>query len=1092
MQKTVHRLPLRGIKAYVYTFSSLRRPMLMILIILLSLQAYSQQVLSKKLSISIQNVTPRKALEEIQKAGGIRILFGEDINRFSSNKVSINQKDITIQQALTITLKKTTLTYELMDNYILIKETKSATAPKATLAAVKQAGSISGKIIDSRGNPLVGASLQVMQKGGNAQSSVDGSYQITLTPGQYTIEVTYVGFQTKRITDIKISEKENTPLNIVMADDAQNLQTVVVTSSYQKASVEGLYARQKSSASTTDGITAEQIARTPDNNVAQVLGRVSGLNIQDGKHVTVRGLSDRYNNVLLNGSQLPSTEPNKRNFAFDIIPSSMIDNVIVHKTATANLSGEFSGGIVEVETRSIPTENFFSIKLGTGINTAATGKDFYQPQRGKYDFLAIDDNRKIGKGFNNNEYATLTFANNAADNEKRNEMMALFPNRFKMYNYKGAPLQDYGINAGKVVSFDNGNRLGVVAGITYRNQQTATEYTDQLELARFFRFEGKEYEFSTNWSAMLNAGYSFGNHKIGIKNIYSRRLTEQSYLYRGKDLYNGFFVDGIANTPLINSIMQNRIEGEHKIGTKGPILKWHASASRTQRDEPDNKNHVGYSEDSVLYRYVWVQDALTFSSNFFSTFRENRYTWAAETDIPLRFWNRKQLIKTGYQGSYRDASFEAEIYAIKGNNTHFAGLPYYEAFARENFKANQLYYVPYLTNPALGVGKTNGYDGFQRLNAGYIMFDGKPMAALRVIAGLRMEHNITANRSSAVSYVGDNPVRTDSLVQIDKIDWLPSATLIYSLSPKTNIRASYFASVARPDLRELSFFTYFEAQRRTYVTGKDLKPTSIHNADIRFEHYPSPGEIISVSGFYKHFINPIELQMRDLSGGGAQVAEMYYMNLDQATNIGFEVNFRKSLAMFNETSSLLNNLFVSGNFTWMHSKLTLEGKEDIYQNLEGGKKLLIPAQQSRPLWGQAPYLINGGLLYTGEHLGINLSYTRVGERIIYGAQSAHFNEWEKARDVLDLQFSYRFGTNNRAEIKLNIADLLNQAVIRYFNDTKHYYAIIGTLPGEAVEPDREGIIRMPENSRKYNEKDDELRRKFKYGRNISLSLTYNF
>lgn len=1076
-----------GIKKSQNEKTRLLDTMIMLLLMLMAcLPLQAQAAITNKgttgqITIHYNKVSAADLLNELARQSGYNITF----NSIQFEKEYVNNlhyKNQPFNNVVKDLEKKTKLVFMVSGNHV-----SAVVNPKKTIIKAvppQQSGRIFGKIIDDRGETLVGANVKLEQTGKIVQSSVDGSFDLSgLKAGTYTIEVSYISFQTKRITDIVVKDGQPTKLDVVLAAAVNNLNQVVVTG-YKKESIAGLYARQKNSASTTDGITAEQIARTPDNNVAQVLSRVSGLNVQEGKYVTVRGLSDRYNNVMLNGSQLPSTEPNKRNFAFDIIPSSMIDNVIVHKTASANLSGEFSGGIVEVDTRSIPTENFFRIKVGTGMNTKATGKDFYQPQRGKYDFLAFDDNRKFGKGFDGAEYDRLAFNNNntPADDNRRNELLQKFPNRFKMYNYRGMPVQEYDISGGRVSNFKNGNRFGIIAGLTYRNQQTATDYLDQLEKNQYFKYEGTEYDFSTTWSAMLNTGYSFGKNKIGFKNIYSRKLAEQSYLFSGKDLYDGNFVDGVANTPLINSILQSRLEGEHKVGEKGPLLKWHGSLSRTEREEPDNKTHIGYSQDSIVYRYVWVADALQFSNNYSSTFTEDRYTWAAEADMPFELLGRKQLVKGGYQGSYRKADFSGQMYAIPGDYLLYDGLPYYDAFAPENFKVGGLSYAPYIGNPN-AVGKSNGYNGFQRLNSGYLMFDGKLLKALRLVAGMRMEHNVTANRSAQIAYIGDAPVVKDSLVQIDKVDWLPSATLIYALTPKTNIRASYFGSVARPDLRELSTFTYYDAPRRTYITGSDLKPTQIDNADLRFEYYPAPDEIISVSGFYKKFKNPIELQLRSLTGQNEKTAQMFYQNLEEASNLGFEVNFRKSFGFINNGSGILNKLFLSGNFTWMHSKLKLAG-EDFNWGQPDGTTLVIVADQNRPLWGQAPYLINGGLLYAGDKLGLNLSYTRVGERIIYGSQEARYNEWEKARDVLDAQISYRFLKSNKAEVKLNFSDLINQPVIRYFNG----------FTETVSEPDANGVKLKTTtvNKRTYNKDEDELRRSYNYGRNFSLSISYTF
>src|SRR5690606_2453323 len=222
--------------------------------------------------------------------------------------------------------------------------------------------------VDNRNQPLPGVTIRV-QGGKGTVTQVDGTYDLELEPGKYVIEFSFISYNTRRVTEVEVTAKGVTPLNIAMTPAASALKEVVVTANYRKASVEGLYALQKNNAAISDGISAEQIRVTPDNNAAQVLKRVSGLTVQEEKYVTVRGLSERYNTVLLNGSMLPSTEPNRRNFAFDIIPSGLIDNIVIHKTATQDFSSEFAGGLVQVYTKDIPVESYYNITLGTGINT---------------------------------------------------------------------------------------------------------------------------------------------------------------------------------------------------------------------------------------------------------------------------------------------------------------------------------------------------------------------------------------------------------------------------------------------------------------------------------------------------------------------------------------------------------------------------------------------------------------------------------------------------------------------------------------------------------------------------------------------------
>src|SRR5690606_29336253 len=255
----------------------------------------------------------------------------------------------------------------------------------------QQPGRIAGKIVDDRGEVLIGASIRVLQTNQAMQSSVDGSYALNVMPGSYTIEVSYVAYQTKRVTQVDVKSGGLTALDIVLRPASSTLDQVIVTGSFKKESTAGLYAQQKNAANVTDGISAEKIARTPDINIGQVLRRVSGVTTVDNKYVVARGLRDRYNQAMIDSYTLTSITTNRRNFSFDVLPQELVSSVVVNKTATPDMSAEFSGGQVSVNTMDIPTENFTMIAIGSGFNTQSAGKDFLMlGERRGGDYLGLN------------------------------------------------------------------------------------------------------------------------------------------------------------------------------------------------------------------------------------------------------------------------------------------------------------------------------------------------------------------------------------------------------------------------------------------------------------------------------------------------------------------------------------------------------------------------------------------------------------------------------------------------------------------------------------------------------------------------------
>ncbi|HAT92423.1 MAG TPA: TonB-dependent receptor, partial [Sphingobacterium sp.] len=333
---------------------------------LLASGAYGQ-LLNKKITVSFSESNIPAAFERLESEN-IHIAF--DAAKYNLAKKKVNAKifkSSSVRDVMRYLLRETDLMAQDNSVYITLVE-----------KPVQQNGYISGKVIDDRGQPLANASIKLIGTNKSTQSGIDGSYLLNAEPGTYILEVSYLSYQTQRIEGVKIQSGQRTGLNIAMKTQVNALETAVVNVSFKKASVAGLYAAQKNAASVTDGISAEQIARTPDNDMGQVLKRVTGLTTVNNRNVIVRGMSDRYNQAMLDGVVIPSTSQNRRDFSFDIIPTEMVSSVVVNKTATPDVSAEFSGGQVSVNTLDIPEKNFTTIQYGIGGNSRTTGKDFYR------------------------------------------------------------------------------------------------------------------------------------------------------------------------------------------------------------------------------------------------------------------------------------------------------------------------------------------------------------------------------------------------------------------------------------------------------------------------------------------------------------------------------------------------------------------------------------------------------------------------------------------------------------------------------------------------------------------------------------------
>lgn len=964
-------------------------------------------------------------------------------------------------------------------------------------------GHIAGKVVSNKNELLPGVTIKI-SNGKGTVSNVDGSYDVELEPGKYTLEFSFISYTTRRITDIVVTEKKITPLTVVMQPSSSSLKEVVVTANYRKASVEGLYALQKNNAAVSDGISAEQIRATPDNNAAQVLKRVSGLTVQEDKFVTVRGLSERYNNVILNGANLPSTEPNRRNFSFDVIPSGLIDNVVVNKTATPDMPAEFAGGLVQVNTRDIPVENFASVTIGSGLNTNSTGKSLYSSPRGGKEYLGFDDGKRTWwkKDWSPSEYR---YYDATGDNVKASQMNARIPNNWGLYKYKYSPVQNYQFSVGRRIKLKDASSLGVIIAGTYRHEETVSD--DQRRQPSYYDYNvGNSYNFSTSLGAVANVGFQTKGHKIVLKNLYNRKFSHESNVNYGKE-FNFMVTDRPDGDPvlyytdivLINELLQNRLEGEHLLH-EHLKFDWSADYITVNRYQPDTRSSMGYQAygPKGYYEYLLNEGSsyMTRGNNIFnSELKERRKNVAANFSIPFKIGEANQLIKFGYAGAFRKAGFQSTSLRLfvdsKGNPDSIKkavyGLADYEL--QSLLKPGYLTYL--LTSTGSGYNGED-YDGDQKLHAGYLMADVNFLKKFRFIGGVRVENNNM--EVNGISYNAATGLPVDSVMHYRRTDWLPSANLVYSLTPAMNIRLAYSETLARADFRERSAFKYFEFRDRSIYRGAvGLEDAKIRNIDIRYEYYPGPGEVISVSGFYKKFRKPVELI--GLFSGSSEF-NLFYFNLESSTNKGVEVDIRKSLGFISPAAPWLKKVFVSANGSWMKGDVAYNTDALMKSAADAGATpgQAPAANRQRPLQGLSPYVINAGLGYFGDIIGVNVTYNRYGRRILNGGFNPWQDQYENSRDVIDMQISAAL-LKNKLHLRFNISDLLQQDYVIYQNLSATPSTVNGGgafVLGSADDQANKANMNDDPKGLSYNKDLDFVFHKWFKGRNLSLTATYNF
>jgi len=909
-------------------------------------------------------------------------------------------------------------------------------------------GKLTGTITDGgTGEALIGVTITLKQADkadpvASTMTDIDGKFIIEADAGTYELQVEYIGYQTKSITDIEIKDNQSTPVAISLSEPAKNqIEEVVIRGSLKKETINALYTAQKNSAAVSDGISADVIRKSPDRSTGEVLKRVSGTTIQDNKFVIVRGLTDRYNTALVDNAILPSTEPNRKAFSFDIIPSSMIDNIIITKSGTPDLPGDFAGGVINILTKEIPDENYNSISIGTGFNTASTGRNFKSGYRSSTDFLGFDNgDRKLPSSIPSSEKM-------AAINPTVKESIPLLSalnNNFEIKEHTALPQMNIQAGLGRVYNLKGNSRFGVTAALTYNHNELIKR--DLIRQYDNYDYKDNIYGYSSNLGALLNFGYYYKNSKITLKTLYNR-IFDDNFLYReGYNNGSSSFIRYYAFDLIQKSLFKTTLNGEHQVGKKQSKLAWMLSYNLVTNSQPDQRK-ISYSqrEDSGVPFMADVTTLGKSNNRLFGSLNESIFNGGLDYSLPFNFL-QKSMLKIGLFGQYRYRDFQNRMLGavIVPAFDEIRAQPIQQLFSAQNINNGSFTYSE-LTTPG------DAYKAFATTAAGYLMLDNKITDKFRVVWGARIEsYNIN--------------LETTEKTEVDKTwtDVLPSANLTYSLNDKSNLRASYFRSVVRPELREMANLGYYDYELSATLTGNTgLDRTLINNLDLRYEWFPNPGEIFSASVFFKDFTNTLENYVY----GDASAYNINPANYSKATNIGAEIELRKKLDFISE-SSFIKNMNFYANFAYIKSSVKID---DPTYNING--KVIT----ERPLSGQSPYVLNTSLGYLSDNgkLSLNVLYNVIGQRIYLVGQGRVGHVYESPRNLLDFQASY--AVSKKSEFRLNIKDILNNNVRFYFDQNAD-----NKFNGSAFS---DGTITLDK---------DWILQQYKPGTTFSLTYSYKF
>jgi len=1072
------------------------------------------QELTQKVSFVVPAGNPLvKTLDEFALKTGLGFTYSKE--DFKGLKVkSIKCENISISDCLQEITLDQPVAFRMRGNLVSLKYNGFKTI-------VSGDGRLSGKIVNEVGNPIIGAEITVAGK--KAVTDNNGEFSLEISSGKYTLTVLADKYNTLSVEKLTINKNETNTVSFALkpfSDKETSIKEVVIVGTRKEDTQAGLLIQQKKAAQMSDGISAEQISKTPDSDVGATLKRVTGVTTVDNKYVVVRSMGERWNTAAMDGINLPSTEAYSNNFSFDIIPTAMVESVVVSKTVTPDMNASFAGGYVEIRTKDIPNADFITFNTGTSYNDLTTFKEFVTRKRGKYDYWGYDDGtRSFPEGLEPMNWNNPLFF----------EQSKQFKDNFSNFKTTADLNSSFQLAFGKIFKLKNNNKWGFAGAVSFRNEQNklnidhtgrgnwldTTYFTDDDTVFKFYNFknQGTSYNYNSTAAAMLNFGLQLGKSRLSFRNSYTHiydntltsvtgwnEYTNGSGLPENAEASYNFFYHGIIPNsdvsqlpgmdrpytdqtmyPIYQTLLQNKLEGSHKMGSTE--LSWFAARTGIEANTKDYTMHQTFYDfigtDILTYHKVYNS-----GNNFARGIIKNKeidYNFGASFKWSLSFTNLRNDIKIGYAGTIKNNINLQEKFFLRVDenrdvpNTEKNFLMMYGPLA--NWFDGSQYTAGGIGWQTRPLYKNNQFEGKVAQHAPYLMFDNRLGKKFRLVWGVRAEYFKYDQLSQQIDE--EDPRNLNREIVDEKAwQWMPSANFTYSPTTKINLRLAYSKSVIRPQFNERTGLPYFDPVANGLIYNTPMTSSVIKNYDFKAEWFPGLGEIISAGLYYKDLDLPIEREGYISNEGNLF---LYNGNSKNAKLKGFEVEVRKNLG-FIAKDSFLENFFIGGNFTYNETKVIA------FKDRFDTKNSAQTYEVERPLYGQTPWAYNLGLSYESDRLGVNLLWNAKGEQYITVGYDYNAEEIQLPYAVADAQISYKMLKDKNLEIRLNAKNIFNR-VIEYYNNNNSYSAADAT-PGFVTT--RESMHLIPGATDKYERNIDKVLFRAYRGRTFGLNISYTF
>jgi hypothetical protein len=896
-----------------------------------------------------------------------------------------------------------------------------------------QMGSVTGTVVDdATGEPLTSALITCTSASGGAYSDIEGKFTANFEGGTRDIKFKLVSYNEIIKMGVQIPTGGTVDVGEIRLVSKAEVKSGVTVRVKRSGSTEAaILAERKNATTLMDGTSKQAIAQVGDGDAAAAASRVTGVSIEGGKYVFVRGLGDRYTKTVLNGMELPGLDPDKNTVQMDIFPTNLIDNIVVLKSFLPNLSGDFTGGWVDVQTSDFQAKEVFGVSASLGYNPAMNLKSDYLNHGG-----GIRDIFALGKGSRALPFAEAQDINSfqyTTAPELAEENIKAFNNELATTAQMNMLNSSFSINYGNQIN-KNKKTYGYNFAGGYSNSfkyyenaifQSYIKEADKTinELLLTEENNGRIGENEVLWSALANGSYKKGRHSLSSTVFHTQNGVKKSSVNRYKNIASPFGDAGAEYDRTVLYYNQRTLTSlllEHTLkNDTGWTFTSRLSPSFSSNEEPDMRITV-LNFDEEEGRYKFDNGGGSSVTRLFRNLTEFNLNakWDAERMLPLS-GKKETKIKFGFANNIKNRDFSVfeYVYNVPIGNVSLNGDP------------NQIS-EEYLFDASTGEGFTlygqlqpsNAFNATMNVAAVYAMNEYPVTRRLNAIYGVRLE-------KADMFYTGQNTqgVVFNNEKVLDEMNVLPSLNLVFKATSDINIRLAGTRTLARPSFKEKSLAEIVDPiSRQIFIGNIDLKQTEITNFDFRLEKFMKLGELVSISGFYKYFINPIEI----VAFQPESPTNFTPRNAVSANVYGAEFELKKGLKALG-----MEKLFVATNVSYIYSQV-----EMTIQEIEGKTNEARVGQDigtTREMQGQAPYIINVGINYDNKEKGVNanMSYNVQGPKLAIVGIGRLADVYTESFHSLNLKASYSFLEEDKAQLSFSIDNILaddNLQVYRNF------------------------------------------------------------